>query len=164
MAALRKWRPLAEAGSLVNLQHAGGSHVTVYGYVATGYGGQPLNDMKDEIDRYQTLYPNLVDGIFLDEMSNLQSKLADYHMLYEYIKTGTPASSYKGGPVIGNPGTQTVAAYLLPATHLAPPRHRSYGSHRLWLAAPPAGGVGATPAHAETLWSSGHPSQRWHGP
>jgi hypothetical protein len=104
---------------LVNLRNAGGSHITVYGYVATGYGAKPLNDIENEIDRYQTLYPNLVDGIFLDEMSNQLSKVADNHTICVHIKSGTPPSSYKNGPVIGNPGTQTVEDYLLPATQAA---------------------------------------------
>ena len=84
-----------------------------------GYGDKPLNDVKNEIDAYQTLYPNLVDGIFLDEMSNQQSKVAIHQTIYAYIKTDTPPSSYKGGTVIGNPGTQTIEAYLLPATRAA---------------------------------------------
>lgn len=107
---------------LVHLRNAGGSHVTIYGYVATNYGNfavKPLATITNEIDTYQTLYPNLVDGIFLDEMSNLPGMVTDYHTIYDYIKNGTPASSYRGGPVIGNPGTQTVEAYLLPATRAA---------------------------------------------
>jgi hypothetical protein len=71
---------------LVNLRNAGGSHVTVYGYVKTSGGGRPLSEIMGDIDKYQMLYPNLVDGIFLDEMSNQLSMVAYYHDIYVYIK------------------------------------------------------------------------------
>lgn len=104
---------------LVNLRNAGGDHVTIYGYVATGFGEKALSTIRNEIDRYQQLYPNVIDGIFLDEMSTLPGDVADYHALYQYIKSGTPPSSYRNGPVIGNPGTHTIEDYLLPATRAA---------------------------------------------
>ena len=105
---------------LVHLRNAGGSHLTVYGYVATTFAGKPPVNVKNEIDRYQTLYPDLVDGIFLDEMSTSPDEAEDYyHPIYNHIKQDTPTSSYLGGPVIGNPGTKTDEKYLLPATRSA---------------------------------------------
>jgi hypothetical protein len=87
--------------------------------VATTHGTRAAGDIKADIDQYQKLYPNLVDGIFLDEMSNELSMVAYYHDIYVYIKNDTPPSSYKCGPVIGNPGGQTDEAYLLPDTQAA---------------------------------------------
>lgn len=85
-----------------DFQSAGG---TVIGYVYTQYGARDLATVKADIDAHVSQYG--VDGIFIDEMSNLAGDLAYYEELYDYIKT--LSADYT---VIGNPGTHTLESYL----------------------------------------------------
>ena len=64
--------------------------------------------MKSEVDRYRTFYPG-VEGIFVDEMANdgSASNLTYYGNLYAYIRSNQPNAL-----IVGNPGTQTLEAYL----------------------------------------------------
>lgn len=69
----------------------------VFGYVYSSYSSRPLDSIKQEIDRYNQLYPDL-DGFFIDEVSNSQSSYTYYQQISSYIK------SYKK-MVMLNPGT-----------------------------------------------------------
>jgi hypothetical protein len=91
-----------------DLQAAGG---TVIGYVYTQYGARDIDVVKADIDSHVSLYG--VDGIFIDEMSNLAGNLAYYEELYDYIKALSADYS-----VIGNPGTTTLESYLSAADTL----------------------------------------------
>jgi len=87
------------------LRNAGG---LVIGYVYSSYTMRAIAEVKTDIDRYHAFYA--IDGIFVDEMTNDSdaAHLAYYEELYRYIKNKRP--SYV---VVGNPGINTLAAYLL---------------------------------------------------
>lgn len=85
------------SGPLHDLKASG---AVIYGYVATGYAGKPIGDVKNEIDRYfDTLYVGQVDGIFLDEMSNDLQNSGYYRSLNDYVKRKNVSAG-----IIGNPG------------------------------------------------------------
>ncbi|MFH1814142.1 MAG: spherulation-specific family 4 protein [Pseudomonadota bacterium] len=83
-------------------QAAGGRLI---GYVYTRYGARSETVVKAEIDLYYAQYG--VDGIFLDEMSNLAQHLGYYQALHAYIKGG-----FERNHIVANPGTQTPESYL----------------------------------------------------
>ncbi|QDT70034.1 Spherulation-specific family 4 [Planctomycetes bacterium MalM25] len=87
-----------------SLRQAGG---TVIGYVASGFGNRPLNDVLADIDAYAAWYD--IDGIFIDEMSNsgASSTLDFYQAIYDHTK-----SVDAEWQLMGNPGTNTNEAYL----------------------------------------------------
>jgi hypothetical protein len=77
----------------------------VIGYVSTGYGHRDASAVEAEIARYRSWYD--IDGIFLDEMSNLAAQLGYYRGLHDYIR-----GLDSGYRIIGNPGTNTLEGYL----------------------------------------------------
>jgi hypothetical protein len=93
------------ASVVSNLKAAGGR---VIGYVYTGYGARSASTVKADIDRFYSLYG--VDGIFIDEVSNLEHDLDYYIALRDHIKGG-----YAKNFIVSNPGTQTPGAYLATA-------------------------------------------------
>jgi hypothetical protein len=90
------------------LRAAGGS---VIGYVYTSYGARPIADVKADIDQWLALYT--IDGIFVDEMTDdaAPGHLSYYGEIYNYVKS--KQSIYV---VVGNPGTNTLEAYLTQPT------------------------------------------------
>jgi hypothetical protein len=90
------------------LRNAGGR---VIGYVYSSYTARPLTEVKADIDRYLAFYT--IDGFFVDEMTNDTdaAHLAYYEELHQYIKA--KRSSYL---LVGNPGINTAASYLLRPT------------------------------------------------
>lgn len=87
-----------------SLRQAGG---TVIGYVASGFGNRPLNDVLADIDAYAAWYD--IDGIFIDEMSNsgATATLDFYEAIYDHTK-----SVDSDWQLMGNPGINTNEAYL----------------------------------------------------
>ncbi|TWT92879.1 Spherulation-specific family 4 [Botrimarina colliarenosi] len=77
------------------------------GYVYSGYGSRPLDQVLADIDDYAEWYP--VSGIFVDEFSNSSDTAAldYYNAIYEHVKLIDPSWE-----VMGNPGTTTVEDYL----------------------------------------------------
>ena len=76
-------------------------------YVSTNYANRAFATVKADIDKYRALYN--VDGFFLDEMQNTSdpTAIAYYGQVYSYIQSLD--SSYR---VVGNPGTNTLPAYI----------------------------------------------------
>jgi Spherulation-specific family 4/Dockerin type I domain len=91
--------------SVVNALRAAGGHVI--GYVYSSYSARSLQVVLDDVDRYDSFYN--VDGIFVDEMANIgpAERLNYYKSIYDYAK-----SIDSTWQVMGNPGTQTLEAYL----------------------------------------------------
>ncbi|MCA9262196.1 MAG: hypothetical protein KDA60_00045 [Planctomycetales bacterium] len=86
------------AGPLPSARDAG---ATIYGYVASNYAGRSLGQVQAEIDAYfDTLYTGLVDGIFIDEMSNDLADVGYYEAIRNYVKAKSATAT-----VIMNPGT-----------------------------------------------------------
>ena len=103
--------PASGPGSAVNSEYvaaintfraAGGK---VIGYVPTNYGGRAQADVLIDVNSYQNFYN--IDGIFLDEMSNLASNLGYYQSVYGSIKGINNTYS-----IFGNAGTNTLESYL----------------------------------------------------
>jgi len=86
------------------------ANIDMIGYVATGYAGNDMDDLKSQIDVYFNKYTGL-KGIFLDEASNLKGDIPFYQELYNYILA-------KNGYIhdIINPGTSTDQGYLAAST------------------------------------------------
>jgi hypothetical protein len=78
--------------------------VRVLGYVATGYGARAVADVERDVDRYAAWYG--VDGIFLDEVSPSEDRLAHYRALAEHAR-GDAARL-----VVLNPGTVPAPGYF----------------------------------------------------
>ncbi len=95
----------AYTSAIGRFQNAGGK---VVAYVHSTYGNRPLADVENEVAVYQSQYGN-INGIFVDEMDNTAGNLPYYQALYAYIRNRNPAWQ-----VIGNPGSNTVQAYLSP--------------------------------------------------
>jgi hypothetical protein len=134
--------------ALTNLESAGG---TVVAYVYSGYTTVPLATVESQISTYLTQYGGLINGFFVDAMTNDNSPadLAYYHTLYTYIKGLN--SSYD---VIANPGTSTVPDYLTPATRGADTLLTYEGSAQNYPGSPPPSWVfGYSPNHfANTIY------------
>jgi len=91
--------------SAVNSFRAAGGRVI--GYVYSSYTERPLQQVLDDIDRYDDWYN--IDGIFVDEMSNNgpAERLDYYRDIYNHVKSIDP-----DWEVMGNPGTTTMEQYL----------------------------------------------------
>jgi hypothetical protein len=89
----------------VNALRAAGGRVI--GYVHTSYNTRPIQQVLDDINRYDAWYN--VDGIFVDEMANTgpAERLNYYRDIYNHVKSIDP-----GWQVMGNPGTTTIEPYL----------------------------------------------------
>jgi len=85
-------------GVLAEVHNAG---AVIYAYVASHYAKKPLDAIKAELDAYfEQFYQGVIDGVFIDEMSNDLKDVGYYQNLYAYIK-----EKYKNAPIMGNPGT-----------------------------------------------------------
>ena len=89
------------AGGVRQLQHSG---IIVLGYVYTNYGIRNATDIESEINSYKDWYG--VNGIFFDEMANVEGKESYYANLTKYVKTHDMSMT------IGNPGTDTLPSYV----------------------------------------------------
>ncbi len=75
------------------------------GYVYTKWGDRDIDLVKDDIDTWFELYPQ-IEGFFIDETATGADKLDYYKDLYDYIKS-------KGDFfVVLNPGTMPISAYF----------------------------------------------------
>ena len=125
--------------AMTNLENAGGK---VVAYVPTFYTATPLATVEGYITTYISQYGNLINGFFVDQMTNdnNSSDLAYYHTLYTFIKGLSPSLQ-----VIGNPGTNTVPEYLTPSTQGADTLVTYENKAQLYAGTPPAS------------WTSGYP-------
>jgi hypothetical protein len=89
----------------INAFRAAGGRVI--GYVHTSYIDRPLQQVLNDIDRYDDWYN--IDGIFVDEMANTgpAERLNYYRDIYNHVKSIDP-----DWEVMGNPGTSTLEEYL----------------------------------------------------
>ena len=76
----------------------------VVGYVRTLYANRDINSVKTDIDRWLQLYPNMIDGFFIDEVAD--QSYNHYADVYSYVKSISP-NMY----VILNPGTIVDTSY-----------------------------------------------------
>jgi Spherulation-specific family 4 len=90
------------AQGLKILQQGG---VKTIGYVATNYGKRSIDQVKADVDVYNTHFG--VQGIFLDEGASDKAYLNHYAEIYRYIK-----SKKRLQQVVINPGNQIDEAYL----------------------------------------------------
>ena len=84
------------------------------GYVSTKYAARPLPEVKADVDRWMSFYPD-TQGIFFDEQASSADHVFYYAPLYEYARTERHLSL-----VVTNPGTECAEAYLeRPASDVA---------------------------------------------
>jgi hypothetical protein len=88
--------------SLRSALHAAG--ISVFGYVATGYGAHAISRLEADIDAWKSYYQP--DGIFLDEMAYVSGAEPYDTSLTRYAKANGVSQ------VIGNPGTDTIPSYV----------------------------------------------------
>jgi hypothetical protein len=87
------------------------ANVTLLGYISTRYGDRNIDEVKAEIDLYDTYYN--INGIFLDEAASNANQLNYYQELCDYIHTKSNLAQ-----VILNQGTHPDERYLqLPAAN-----------------------------------------------
>jgi hypothetical protein len=79
---------------------------TVIGYVSTKYAKRPPEEVKEDVDRWVRLYPD-VQGIFFDEQASGADMVGHYARLYEYTRRQRGLRL-----VVGNPGTICAEDYL----------------------------------------------------
>ena len=132
--------------AMTSLEAAGGKAVA---YVYTDYGSTPLSTVESQISTYITQYHGLINGFFLDAMSNTAASVSYYNTLYNFIK-GLD-SAYQ---VIGNPGTATIPAYLAAGTKGADTLLTFENDARYYAGATPPGWVFGYPqsAFANTIY------------
>ncbi|KAJ3329455.1 hypothetical protein HDU93_000917, partial [Gonapodya sp. JEL0774] len=80
------------------------ARVTVMGYVATSYGGQPVSIVSNVIATWNKFYT--IDGIFFDEMSSVSG----HEQYYKDLSAYTRKLGYS--ITIGNPGTTPSQSYV----------------------------------------------------
>ncbi|HVC96815.1 MAG TPA: spherulation-specific family 4 protein [Pirellulales bacterium] len=128
--------------ALTNLENAGGR---VIAYIPTGYGTTLLTTVESEATLYLSQYGSLINGFFIDQMTNDNSPghLTYYHDLYTYLKGVNSAFE-----VIGNPGAPTDPGYLAPATQGADAlvTYENNDLTQPYTASPPSSWVFASPA------------------
>lgn len=76
----------------------------VLGYIYTNYSNRDLNEVKNDVDKWITLYGN-IDGFFIDEAVNGKSEY--YRQITDYIK-----SKSQNILTIGNIGTEVTTDYF----------------------------------------------------
>jgi len=99
------------AHGLVDLRNAAtaaGTDLKILGYVFTSYGARAGATVDADVDTWLSLYGTQIDGIFFDEMDNVNGA----HEAYYTARTAHVKSLAWTGMVWGNPGTSTVASYV----------------------------------------------------
>ncbi|HWY36577.1 MAG TPA: spherulation-specific family 4 protein, partial [Nitrosopumilaceae archaeon] len=70
--------------AIMQLKSAG---AVVTGYVPTGYGKMTIANVEGMILSYQQFYPNMLDGISLDEVSGSSSNFTYYKTISDYARS-----------------------------------------------------------------------------
>jgi len=81
--------------------------ILVIGYVATGYGKEPIANVMADIDTWYRYYPK-IQGIFFDQMANVTGYESYYSNLTKYVNQAI----INGAFTVGNVGTQTQTSYV----------------------------------------------------
>jgi hypothetical protein len=78
----------------------------VIGYVSTKYAVRPLQEVKDDVDRWTKFYPG-IQGIFFDEQASKADEVHYYGALYDFTRKDRHLPT-----VVTNPGTVCAEEYL----------------------------------------------------
>jgi hypothetical protein len=88
------------------LERARRREVPVIGYVSTKHGGRKPAEVREDVDLWVRLYPD-IGGIFFDEQASDEDHVEYYASLYAY------AHKYpRLALVVSNPGTECAEGYL----------------------------------------------------
>ena len=82
--------------------------VRVIGYVNTEYGKKPINDTKNEIDRWVYFYPS-VAGFFFDQQSVNVDDVGYYSSSATMPGARSRANRLSSSPIQGPPATKTIS-------------------------------------------------------
>jgi hypothetical protein len=88
------------------ITEASSRRVAVVGYVSTDYARRPVTDVRTDIDRWTTYYPEIA-GFFLDQQPSEGQYASYYAELREYARRKLPQAL-----VINNPGVPCDESYL----------------------------------------------------
>ena len=80
------------------LARAARANLELIGYVSTRYGKRPVEEIRADIRRWQTFYPQIT-GIFLDEQNSSVDFVKHYRQLYLFIHSQPGLTT-----VVTNPG------------------------------------------------------------
>lgn len=80
------------------LAQAKGAGIQIIGYVSTNYGKRSAAEIKADVDRWVSYYPEAT-GIFFDEQSSGDNEIVFYSELFAYAR-----SKFNNALVVGNPG------------------------------------------------------------
>jgi len=100
------------------LSRASASGLRVLGYIATGYGGVSLSQIKSNIDKWLKLYPT-IQGFFFDEQEPKEKNdkgdmIAYYSKAFSEARNAISKTKCKS-LIISNPGTECSERYLTEA-------------------------------------------------
>jgi Spherulation-specific family 4/Glycosyl hydrolase family 26 len=100
------------------LARASASGLRVLGYIATGYGGVSLSQIKSNIDKWLKLYPT-IQGFFFDEQEPKEKNdkgdmIAYYSKVFSEARN-TISKTKSKSLIISNPGTECSERYLTEA-------------------------------------------------
>jgi hypothetical protein len=85
---------------------AQGAGITVLGYVLTGEGNRPSDEVMKDIEKWVAFYPK-INGIFFDEQATGKDKVGTYKAFFAHAR-----EKISGAMVVGNPGTEPSELYL----------------------------------------------------
>jgi len=89
------------------LERARRSKLALIGYVTLSYAKRPVAEVKADVDRWLSLYPGMVDGIFFDEQPSGPEHVAFAAECFAHARR-----RIKDARVVSNPGTTCAPEYL----------------------------------------------------
>ena len=129
------------------------SQITLIGYVTLGYAKRPAPDVKAEVDRWRSLYPD-IRGIFFDEQPSGPEHVAFATECFAHARR-----SIAGATLVTNPGVPCDPGYLAGPAPIAClfEHHEGFDRYRLpaWAATRPPDGFAALLYRVETAAAMG---------
>jgi len=89
------------------LERARRSKLTLIGYVPLTYAKRPVADVKADVDRWLSLYPGVLSGIFFDEQPSGPEGVPFVAECAAYVRR-----RIKNARIVSNPGTICAPEYL----------------------------------------------------
>lgn len=96
----------ADANYAALIHNAAQAGMRVIGYISTGHGKRPPDEVTADIDRWLGFYPE-IGGFFFDEQASGTDHIEQYAELYNYAKKRLPT-----GLVVANPGVACDPGYF----------------------------------------------------
>lgn len=91
------------------IERARKAGVTLIGYVSTSYAKRPRAEVEADMEGWLKLYPDRIQGFFLDEQTSDAGKVEYYRSLCRFAR-----ERVKRALLVTNPGTVCAPEYLAP--------------------------------------------------